>query len=203
MSDSTGPRPYHHGNLRTALLDMAEREVRERGADQLSLRDLARSAGVSHAAPRRHFPDRQHLLDALAEVGFDRLGRALRDALAEPEAEFPARVRSVVSAYVRFARDNAALLDLMHSSKHRPGATSIARAAEGAYEPVFELIETGQEQGALERGDPGEIGIVLFATVLGITAMVNGGMIGPESLDSIVETAVSQFLRGARPALQP
>ena len=51
-------RPYHHGNLRTALLDAAERTMRDRGVQDLSLRELARDVGVSHGAPRRHFADR-------------------------------------------------------------------------------------------------------------------------------------------------
>ena len=202
MSETSRPRPYHHGNLRATLLDAAERELREHGADQLSLRDLAREAGVSHAAPRRHFADRQQLLDALAEAGFLRLGRALRHSLSGSEQEFPVRVRNAVSAYVHFASGNAALLDLMHSSKHRPGAISITAAAEGAYEPMVELIRNGQENGSLERGDPEKIGIILFATVQGIAAMVNGGMIDPQLLDGLVETAVSQFLRGASPSGQ-
>ena len=71
-------RPYHHGNLRTALLAAAQQTVRERGVAALSLRELAREVGVSHGAPRRHFPDRQALLDALAEDGFERLGGELR-----------------------------------------------------------------------------------------------------------------------------
>src|SRR5919106_3981679 len=74
-------RPYHHGNLRGALLAAAERTVRERGVQELSLRELAREIGVSHGAPRRHFPDRQALLDALAEAGFARLGAELRAAV--------------------------------------------------------------------------------------------------------------------------
>ncbi len=74
-------RPYHHGNLRAALLEQAERTVRERGVQDLSLRELAREVGVSHGAPRRHFPDRQALLDALAEAGFARLGTELRSAV--------------------------------------------------------------------------------------------------------------------------
>src|SRR6201992_4247586 len=73
-------RPYHHGNLRPALLGQAERPPRDGGGQQLSLRELAREIGVSHAAPRRHFPDRQALLDALAIEGFARLGGVLRDA---------------------------------------------------------------------------------------------------------------------------
>ena len=62
-------RPYHHGNLREALLVQAMTTLREGGVEALSLRELARAVGVSHAAPRRHFPDRQALLDALAERG--------------------------------------------------------------------------------------------------------------------------------------
>ncbi|MEV0278774.1 TetR/AcrR family transcriptional regulator [Streptomyces sp. NPDC050610] len=199
MPESAEQRPYHHGNLRTALLDAAERGLRERGADQLSLRDLAREIGVSHAAPRRHFTDRQALLDALAEAGFVRLGGTLRAALAEAEDDFPARVRNTVTAFVRFAAANPALLELMNSSKHRAGATQIADAAEAAFAQMIELIEDGQAHGELESGDPERIGIVLFATAQGIATMVNSNMIDSARLDELVGTAVEQFLRGARP----
>src|SRR5215472_7707973 len=87
-SRSMEVRPYHHGNLRTALLDAAERTLRERGVQALSLRELAREVGVSHGAPRRHFPDRQSLLDALAGAGFERLGAELRAAAAAAGEDF-------------------------------------------------------------------------------------------------------------------
>src|ERR1700674_245384 len=106
-------RPYHHGNLRTALLVAAERTVRERGVQDLSLRELAREVGVSHGAPRRHFPDRQALLDALAEAGFARLGADLRAAVDVGGEDFEARLRATAAAYVRFATRHAALLELM------------------------------------------------------------------------------------------
>src|SRR3989442_1087232 len=95
-------RPYHHGNLRTALLDAAERTLRERGVQALSLRELAREVGVSHGAPRRHFPDRQALLDALAGEGFERLGGELRAAAETAGEEFEPRLRAIASAYIRF-----------------------------------------------------------------------------------------------------
>lgn len=194
-------RPYHHGNLRTVLLTTAERGLREHGADQLSLRDLARETGVSHAAPRRHFADRRALLDALAETGFVRLGATLHAALTESdgEREFPTRLRDAVSAYAHFAVENAALYELMNSSKHHPGATLVTQAAAAAFGQMTDLIAEGQAHGALEQGDPEEVGIILYATVQGITTMVNSGMIGAERLDGLVDTAVSQFLRGARP----
>jgi AcrR family transcriptional regulator len=96
-------RPYHHGNLRTALLAEAERTLREQGIGQLTLRDLARQAGVSHAAPRRHFADRQALLDALAEAGFLRLGDELRAAIESAGDDYETQLRAAATAYIRFA----------------------------------------------------------------------------------------------------
>src|SRR5215213_5058352 len=158
-------RPYHHGNLRSALLQRAELVLAERGVQELSLRDLAREIGVSHAAPRRHFPTRQALLDALAETGFARLDTTLRTALASSEDDFPARVRTTMTAYTRFATDNAALLELMYTSKHRPDATRIIEAAAAPFGLMNDLIVQGQARGALQAGDPERIGIVLFATL--------------------------------------
>src|SRR5690349_21499231 len=123
-------RPYHHGNLRTALLDAAERTLRERGAQALSLRELAREVGVSHGAPRRHFPDRQALLDALAGEGFERLGRELREAAAAAGEDFEPRLRAIAAAYIRFATEDAALLELMFAGKHREPTGELADADE-------------------------------------------------------------------------
>ena len=78
---------YQRGNLRDVLLDQAEIVVKQRGVDQLSLRELAREAGVSHGAPRSHFIDRKALLDAIAERGFIRLADGMREgADAAPES---------------------------------------------------------------------------------------------------------------------
>src|ERR1700751_1330983 len=71
---------YHHGDLRAVILTEAARLVAERGADGVSLRELARSAGVSHAAPAHHFTDRRGLFTALAGQGFRLLAEALGDA---------------------------------------------------------------------------------------------------------------------------
>nr|WP_179661477.1 TetR/AcrR family transcriptional regulator [Nocardioides panzhihuensis] len=196
MNVQSEERRYHHGDLRTALLDAAERSVRDHGAAQLSLRDLAREVGVSHAAPRRHFADRQMLLDALAEAGFARLGESIRRSLAEEGEEFAARTRSAVSAFAHFATENSALLELMNSAKHQ-GASSTARAGQAAFEPIVELIREGQAQNVLEAGEPEELGLILYATVNGITMLVNTEMVPAERLDELTDTAVAQFLRGA------
>ncbi len=193
-------RPYHHGNLRVELLTQAERTVRERGVDQLSLRDLARQTGVSHGAPRRHFPDRQALLDALAQAGFERLGGELRAAAAGAGEEFEARLRATASAYINFAIRDANLLELMFAGKHRDPSGGLEQAADAAFSVLFELIGQGQEEGILEPGEPDRVGLVLFATVQGIAALITGGMIEPDQLDGLVAEAIARFLRGSRAA---
>ncbi|HEY4894880.1 MAG TPA: TetR/AcrR family transcriptional regulator [Solirubrobacteraceae bacterium] len=194
-------RPYHHGNLRSALLAEAERTVRERGVQDLSLRELARGLGVSHGAPRRHFPDRQALLDAIAEAGFARLGSELREAVDGAGEDFQARLGATAAAYVRFATDDAALLELMFAGKHREPSGALAEAADRAFSVLLGLIEQGQAVGALEPGEPERVGLVLFATIQGIAALVTGGMVAAEQLDELVADAIAHFLRGSRVAV--
>ena len=198
MSETKG-RPYHHGRLRATLLTAAERTLREYGVDRLSLRELAREAGVSHAAPRRHFPHRQALLDALAVAGFERLDTQLREAFSSTGEDFASRLRVTVAAYIRFATEDVALLELMVTSKHRPGADHVVLAARPTFTLLYELIAQGQNEEELAAGDPEQVGIVLFATMQGIATLINGDMVKRELLDGLIEKAVEQFIRGARP----
>ncbi len=190
-------RPYHHGNLRQELLAEAARTVRERGAGALSLRQLARDAGVSHAAPRRHFADRQALLDALAETGFVRLGDELRAAAEGTADGFEARLQATAEAYIHFATEDAALLEMMFASKRGVEAEP-NDAAYRAFSVMLDLIRQGQESGALRIGEPERVGLILFATMQGIAALISAGMIETDGLDELVGDAISRFLRGSR-----
>jgi AcrR family transcriptional regulator len=194
-------RPYHHGNLRLALLAQAEETVRERGVEELSLRELAREIGVSHGAPRRHFADRQALLDALAESGFQRLGADLRAAVEGAAEDFQARLAATARAYIHFATRDAALLELMFAGKHRDPTGSLALTAEDAFSVLLELIEQGQAGGVLEPGEPERVGMVLFATIQGIAALVTGGMVATDQIDELLADAIAHFLRGSRTAV--
>jgi AcrR family transcriptional regulator len=167
---------------------------------ELSLRELAREVGVSHGAPRRHFPDRQALLDALAEAGFARLGAELRAAVEDGDDDFEARLRAIATAYVLFATRDAALLELMFAGKHSQASGTLHEAGDRAFAVMLELIDQGQAQGALEPGDPERVGLVLFATMQGIAALVTGGIVQAEQLDELVADAVAHFLRGSRAA---
>jgi AcrR family transcriptional regulator len=192
-------RRYHHGDLRAALLTQAERRLRTSGVDGLSLRELAREIGVSHGAPRRHFDDKAALLEALAAEGFERLGTALAVAAAPDDRTFRTRLDGVAVAYVRFATDNPALVDLMSASRHLSDAsTELTRARDTSFEPVADLVASGQRTGELIAGDFLRIGNLLFATLHGIATMANNKMIDPLE-DQFIRDAVASLLSGLAP----
>lgn len=123
--DDEAKRGYHHGDLRSALLAAAEEELAERGVEGFSLRQVARRAGVSHAAPAHHFGDAQGLLTALAADGFYRFlaAQAAREARADPDPR--AQLVAAGLGYIDFALDRPALFRLLFGSD-RPDFTDPA-----------------------------------------------------------------------------
>jgi AcrR family transcriptional regulator len=105
-------RPYHHGDLRRALIEAARRILEADGPAALSLRGVAREAGVSPAAPYHHFKDKGELLDAVAHEGFEALAEALKEAKRDAETAKDA-MSALGVAYVRFSRENPALYRVM------------------------------------------------------------------------------------------
>jgi AcrR family transcriptional regulator len=189
-------QPYHHGNLRTTLLTAAEQTLRERGIEQVSLRDLARQAGVSHGAPSRHFHDRQALLDALATAGFVRLGDEIAAAIENAGDDFAAQLRAVAASYVRFAVDDAALLELMITSRKADGPDALTKAPERPYAILTELLQHGRETGKLRHGDPERLQLLILATFQGIASLVTSRRVPVEQIDALVSDATALFTRG-------
>src|SRR5277367_6148177 len=105
------PKPYHHGDLRRALLRAAIVIIEREGPSALSLRAVAREAGVSPAAPYHHFKDKSDLLNAIAEAGFEALGDAIKAAVT---ADTENKMGTIGVAYVKFARENPALYRVMY-----------------------------------------------------------------------------------------
>jgi AcrR family transcriptional regulator len=190
MRDVSG-RPYHHGNLRTALLAEAERTLRDQGIDQLSLRDLARQAGVSHAAPRRHFADRQALLDALAEVGFLRLCDDVRAAIDTAGDDYERQLQAAATAYIRFATQDAALLELMYVVKRGQHSAALDDAFGRLFSTFDDLLRRGQQE-----GDPGRVRLLLLAAIQGIAALVTSGSVDVGQADQLIADTVALCAHG-------
>ena len=117
MKKPSNPKPYHHGDLRTAVLTAAERILEREGIDALTLRAVARAVGVSHTAPKNHFGDLQGLLSELAAVGYRRYGEVLGRAMDAAGTDPRARMRAMGRAYVGFARTHPRLFLLMFRSE--------------------------------------------------------------------------------------
>ena len=114
-SQAAEARPYHHGDLRRALIDAASRILEAEGPSALSLRAVAREAGVSPAAPYHHFKDKTELLEAVAHEGWTLLDQALAAAKAKAPSARDA-MNELGVAYVCFARENPALYRVMYDT---------------------------------------------------------------------------------------
>jgi AcrR family transcriptional regulator len=110
------PAHYHHGDLRTALLAAAEQVLLDKGVDGFTLRECARRAGVSHAAPAHHFGDARGLLSELASLGFMRMAALMQAARDVAGTDVRAALNGVGCAYVQFAVTHPAQFALMFRS---------------------------------------------------------------------------------------
>ena len=137
---TTEARPYHHGDLSRALVEAARRILETEGPAALSLRAVAREAGVSPAAPYHHFKDKGELLDAVAHEGWAALDAALSAARAKA-ADSKERMTSLGVAYVCFARDNPALYRVMYDCSRDKDALPEQMKEEGAYCQVRNTID--------------------------------------------------------------
>lgn len=193
-------RPYHHGDLRAALLTRAAQTLQDKGPGELSLRELARDVGVSPAAPSRHFKSKRALLDALALDGFDRLGEALIAAQDEAGESFADRLTALTRTYMGFAAANAALLDLMYSVKYDPAASSeLIAASQRLPALAARLIEDGQRRGEVREGPVQEIGLPVMAAMHGFVALAVAGGIPADAIEQGLTDTVAFVLRGCAP----
>lgn len=130
------PAPYHHGDLRAALIAATEALLVERGPDGFSLREVARRAGVSPAAPAHHFGDAAGLLTAVATLGFEGLAAALRDGVARGGTDALAALRGQGIGYVRYALAHPGRFRLMFRDGMLHPDPTLQQHADAAFEEL-------------------------------------------------------------------
>jgi AcrR family transcriptional regulator len=172
---------YHHGDLKAVILTQAATLVAERGADGVSLRELARVAGVSHAAPAHHFTDRRGLFTAMATEGFGLLASAL--TAARPRFVDAAR------AYVRFALDHPGHYEVMWDRSLYDAADPELVAAEAA--AGAELNRgVGTLADAKAKAAPDDAALAAWALVHGFSLLwLNGAVAGRDAGVDPIDTA--------------
>jgi AcrR family transcriptional regulator len=159
---------YHHGDLQAALTAAAGKILEKEGLDALSLREVARRAGVSHNAPYRHFREREALLAALAAEGFGMLGQAQQAAAAA------GGLRAMGEAYVRFALAHPQRFRLMFG-----GRIPIARHPQlrEVATKTFEGLAGALSAGVPEAQSARDSSIAAWALVHGLAQLLLGGRI--------------------------
>lgn len=195
----TADKPYHHGDLRRALVETAAEMLREEQGSTFTLREVARRAGVSHGAPYKHFADKNALLSELAMQGFDQL----RDAL---QAAVPARSRRLMKndflaaarAYIAFGMDNPSLYRLMFgTAAGNAHDLQLGERAMAALGVLLDLIERGQQTGAVRRRPVANQAAACWALVHGLTLLGIDGLLLPEKVGtSPIEGALAALLEG-------
>lgn len=162
---------YHHGDLRAVILAQAARLVAERGADRVSLRELARAAGVSHAAPAHHFTDRRGLFTALAAQGF----QLLADALVQARPSF----RDAALAYVRFGCEHPGHYRVMFDkSLFDPSDSELTAAQAAAGAELARGVRTLADPHAV--ADPGGAELAAWSLVHGFFMLWLNDVVSPQ-----------------------
>ncbi|PLL13684.1 TetR family transcriptional regulator [Tabrizicola sp. TH137] len=193
-ADPGATRPYHHGDLRAALLAAAEEELAERGVEGFSLRQVAKRAGVSHAAPAHHFGDAKGLLTALAAEGFRQFlaAQAAREAEAPPDPG-----EQLVAAglgYVDFAMARPALFHLLWQSE-RPdfGDAELGQAARAAFQHLVDQVSAA---GGTSTADEGAV----WAMAHGLADLLASGRLSgmltlpPEAREAMIAGVLRRAL---------
>jgi AcrR family transcriptional regulator len=168
---------YHHGDLRRALLDAALLLIERDGPDALTLRAAARLAGVSQAAPYRHFNSKEALIAAVAEDGMRTMTDWMREASAAFADSPAARFQALGVTYIRFAHAHPAHFRVMFG----PGAADRRQvpSLDAAYAEAFALLHDSivesQRAGLVKQGDPRELALAAWAMVHGASSLLVGG----------------------------
>jgi AcrR family transcriptional regulator len=179
MSVDGPARPYHHGTLRPALIAEAVHLLTEGNPAALSLRELARRLGVSPAAPYRHFADKDALLAAVAQEGFERLGAELGGAATVHPDDPLRQLADIGWAYVQFALRQPQYFQVMFGRAATPQTRypRLLAAGQSAFGILQRVIEGGQQAGRVARGDPHELAIAAWSQVHGLATLLLEGQL--------------------------
>jgi AcrR family transcriptional regulator len=187
-------RGYHHGDLRAVLVSIARGLVRESGPEGWSMREASRRAGVSQAAPYRHFADKAALLDAVGAEAYGELERRYLDAIRrDPSSHDEALV--VARAYLRFALEEPRLFRLIFSSSRLHGTPE----AKSSYQLFERAVHNSQDKKALPAGSATMLAHVLWSGVHGVADLVLSGSFGRRHGKEVAEKMLEALLRGLRP----
>ena len=190
---------YHHGDLRSALLEAATNMIAEEGVEILTMRGLSQRIGVSRTALYRHFDDKTALLAAIAEEGFKQMTQGIQPEIADSEGDILSIFEKTWIRYVHFAVENPTLYSLMFGKQifdwqNYPG---LLKAGTDSFNQVVELVRIGQQANKLKSGDPRKLAYVAWSMAHGLaihTIDGRGDRVGDR--EEVIQLAVQTLIKG-------
>lgn len=198
---------YHHGDLRTSLLDNATAMITEQGIESLSLRKLAERIGVSRTAAYHHFKDKNDLLSAIAAQGFVLWQTKAEQIFNDKNLTEQEKYHTFVHFYVHFATQNAAIYKLMFGStlwkkqdnndkNNSKSSQELIDVAYPSFQYQVEMTQNWQAKGILPKSQNSlRLAQVTWATLHGIAQLVIDGIYADASqIDEMCQCAVDLFM---------
>jgi AcrR family transcriptional regulator len=180
MSKSSSETTYHHGDLHQSLINAALELITENQETKtLSLREVARRVGVSHAAPYRHFADKDALLAAVAEEGFHVLTLCLQSSLENTSYDPLQGLQAIGVAYVEFAIAHPAHYRVMFGAFRADSQSypSLSASGQEAFTVMINTIEIAQDAGKINRGESQHLAWVAWSLVHGLAMLLLEGQL--------------------------
>jgi AcrR family transcriptional regulator len=199
---------YHHGDLRRSLIEAGREVLAERGVDALTLREVARRAEVSQAAPYHHFTNKAELVSAIAQAGFKDFAGALQAGADTVGGSALQRLTGMGLAYVRFAVANPELFRLLFRPELRGGtqegaaAAAMERAGSAAYQVFLDAIRAAVEEGSVQ-GSVDDVAVAALSAVHGLSTLLVDGPVDlrqrpPDTLARVVISALGRGITSQR-----
>ncbi len=179
---------YHHGRLRETLVAHGVLLLAQKGIEGLSLRTLARKAGVSPAAPYRHFKNAQALAEAIAAEGFTRLRSTMLATMADPLLAGRTPLERIGMGYLSFAQRHPDHFQLMFSGRVCPDPgqpeSALHQAGQAAFQALTDTIVEAQRQGLVAADvSPAELAVVSWSFIHGFATLLLAGFLDPQELN--------------------
>jgi len=170
---------YHHGDLFNSLVEAGIVLIREKGPNAFSMRELAKQAGVSHAAPYRHFEDRNALFAAIAEIGFQRLADQMQKAINDHPDDPRQQLLDAGRHYIRLATDNPEINQLMFGGflDFERVTENQGKVASSAFDGLLQIIQNGVDAGLYRDETTLHLALTVWSTVHGLSMLITGGQL--------------------------
>lgn len=195
------PKKYHHGDLKNALIEAGIKILSKEGVGGLSLRKVAKQAGVSHSAPYAHFTDKQSLIAAISTEGFKQLYAELDAAISSNAGDPKQQLMGGAWAYVEFAMNNTDTFKIMFSGalEKEKAYPAFVEISHKTFERVADIVSACQDVGVLRPAPVEIMAVSVWGQLHGIISLILEGQVSHVVLDrfniqEIVVFAMNQLI---------